>query len=139
MLILGCTHYPFYLDRFRAELDRLRGYRENGEYIYQPFMADTIHLVDPAINTARELYDHLRRQGLFAERDLAGSEFFISVPSRSRPRPSSMPPAISPGLTSTAAAPGWGRSTSNTSPSAGRFCRRRAFSGSNAPSRAPAG
>lgn len=85
VLILGCTHYPFYLDRFRAELDRLRDYRENGEYIYQPFMADTIHLVDPAINTARELYDHLRRQGLFAERDLAGSEFFISVPNRSRP------------------------------------------------------
>ena len=85
VLILGCTHYPFYLDRFEAGLDRLRDYRENGEYIYRPFMADTIHLVDPAIHTARELYVHLEEEQLFGSGDLDESSFYISVPNRDAP------------------------------------------------------
>jgi glutamate racemase len=85
VLILGCTHYPFYLDVFKAGLDRLHDYQENGEYIYRPFMADTIHLVDPARNTARELYEYLKTEGLFSASDPAGSEFYISVPNRDNP------------------------------------------------------
>jgi glutamate racemase len=85
VLILGCTHYPFYLDFFNSELARLRDYQENGLFIYRPFMADTIHLVDPAVNTARELYEYLGRQRLFAESELDASWFFISVPNRDNP------------------------------------------------------
>jgi len=85
VLILGCTHYPFYLDVFEAEIGRLRDYREEGALVYRPFLADTVHLVDPAINTARELYDHLHQARLLADNDLAESRFYISVPNRDLP------------------------------------------------------
>lgn len=82
MIILGCTHYPFYADVFKAKLNELSNYAENGEYIYRPFMAEHIELVDPAHNTAKELYDYLREKNLFNQTDISKSEFYISVPNR---------------------------------------------------------
>ena len=43
-------------------------------------MSLQIALIDPAFNTARELYAYLQRQGMFNEADLEKSEFYISVP-----------------------------------------------------------
>ena len=85
VLILGCTHYPFYRDVFDAKLKALYDYQEQGEYIYRPFLADTVHLVDPAVNTAQELYEYLHSKNLYNSSDLTKSEFYISVANRDNP------------------------------------------------------
>ena len=83
-LILGCTHYPYLsqeITRVLGELYDLTA--EDGTHVYQDFMVRDIALVDPAENTARELYEHLVRQSLFnPDGDLRDSEFYISVPNR---------------------------------------------------------
>ena len=81
-IILGCTHYPFYTDTFQHKLAKLYDYQENGKHVYRPFMAEQIELVDPAINTAKELYQYLSETKLFNESDLCKSEFYISVPNK---------------------------------------------------------
>lgn len=84
-IILGCTHYPFYMDEFREILHNLYEYREEGQYIYRPFMHWPVHFIDPAENTARELYEYLLAYELFNSTDLIHSEFYISVPNRDNP------------------------------------------------------
>ena len=79
-IILGCTHYPFYTKIFEEKLGELYNYREENEYIYRSFMAEQIVLVDPAQNTAKELYDYLEECNLFNDDGLNMSEFYISVP-----------------------------------------------------------
>lgn len=78
-IILGCTHYPFYADVFQKNLKRLFNYEEDGSHVYRPYMADHIVLIDPAINTAKELYQYLAEKDLFNQQDLNQSEFYISV------------------------------------------------------------
>jgi glutamate racemase len=89
-IILGCTHFPFYQDAFAAQLQRLRDYQEDGEYIYRPHMAKNIHLIDPAYYTARALYQSLNadkrfRSGISDDRASPRGEFYITVPCRLRP------------------------------------------------------
>ena len=84
-IILGCTHYPFYVDIFQQNLERLYNYQENGQYIYRPSMAENIELIDPALNTAAELYGYLREQQLFNQSNISHSEFYISVPNADNP------------------------------------------------------
>lgn len=79
-IILGCTHYPFYKNIFAAKLNELYSLKENGKYVYKDFMHQQIELIDPAVNTAKELYDYLNSENLFGENDLSDSEFYISVP-----------------------------------------------------------
>jgi glutamate racemase len=79
-VILGCTHYPFYEDVFSDKLDRLYNYRENGEYIYRDIMSPDIVMVDPAENTAHELFEFLRDHSLFNSGEKRESRFFVSVP-----------------------------------------------------------
>ncbi|NOY58674.1 MAG: Asp/Glu/hydantoin racemase, partial [Calditrichaeota bacterium] len=81
-IILGCTHYPFYRDTFEKKLKWLYNYQESGKYIYRPFMAKHIELVDPAENTAKELYEYLGKSDLFNNNNLSRSEFYISVPNK---------------------------------------------------------
>ncbi|NOX87814.1 MAG: Asp/Glu/hydantoin racemase [Calditrichaeota bacterium] len=81
-IILGCTHYPFFTDVFEQNLTRLYNYRENGKYIYRPFMAKKVALIDPSLNTAKELYAYLDSLKLFNSADLSKSEFYISVPNK---------------------------------------------------------
>jgi len=45
-------------------------------------MAEHIELIDPAPNTARELYEHLAESRLFNDENLYKSEFYISVPNK---------------------------------------------------------
>ena len=82
-IIFGCTHYPFYSEVFRRKLEELYNYRENGEYLYRPFMAGEIELIDPAFNTAKQLYEHLVNCNLFSNEDLYKSQFYLSVPNKS--------------------------------------------------------
>ncbi len=79
-IILGCTHYPFFMKDFRETLQYAYNYKENGKYIYRPFMAKQVALVDPAVNTAKELYAYLKKNHLFNNGRLTDSRFFISVP-----------------------------------------------------------
>ena len=79
-IILGCTHYPYYADLIAERLDMLYHYQEEGVYIYRPYMTSEIALIDPAINTARELYTHLHSASLFNRDGLRTSEFYVSVP-----------------------------------------------------------
>lgn len=81
-LILGCTHYPYMATPIEKVLTELRNYEENGQPRYKHLLAEKITLIDPAINTARELYDYLYASKSFnTTADMATqSEFYISVP-----------------------------------------------------------
>lgn len=79
-IILGCTHYPFYRDIFARKLNELYGLKENGEYVYRNVMNEDITLIDPAENTAKELYEFLKENDLFNNSSMDKSEFYISVP-----------------------------------------------------------
>ena len=79
-IILGCTHYPFYTAVFNKKLKELYNYKENGEYVYRKFMNEEIMLIDPAVNTAKELYKYLSVNNLFNNSSMDKSEFYISVP-----------------------------------------------------------
>ena len=79
-IILGCTHYPFYKKIFAQKLEKLYNLKENGNYVYRKFMHKEITLIDPALNTAKELYEYLSENNLFGDNELNKSEFYISVP-----------------------------------------------------------
>jgi len=85
VIILGCTHYPFYVSQIQSQLRRLYYYEENGKPIYRPFMDENIVLVDPAHNTARELYDYLYEAQLLNDSRIDKSEFYISIPNVTNP------------------------------------------------------
>jgi glutamate racemase len=82
-IILGCTHFPYNTNEIHEKLDELYDYQEDGQYVYRPYMAEEIALVDPAINTAKELFEHLDRESLLNQSDMKLSEFYISVPNTS--------------------------------------------------------
>jgi len=80
-VVLACTHYPFFEETFRQTIDRLRDYKENGEYVYRKLIAEDFIIVNPASVVAVQLYDHLDSGGLLNRSDSqAGSEFYVSVP-----------------------------------------------------------
>ncbi len=79
-IILGCTHYPFYKEIFAKKLNELYNLKENNKYVYRDLMYENIILIDPAINTAKELYEYLKSNDLFGKNKLSNSEFYISVP-----------------------------------------------------------
>ena len=77
-IVLGCTHYPFVVDEFRAALDAMR---KNPEL--SGLIAEDVAFVDPAVDTAMECWRSLRRRGLLAPKGGAARgrrvEAFISV------------------------------------------------------------
>ena len=79
-IILGCTHYPFYREIFARKLNELYNLKENGKYVYRKVMNEDITLIDPAENTAKELYEFLKENDLFNNSSIDKSEFYISVP-----------------------------------------------------------
>jgi glutamate racemase len=80
-IILGCTHYPYVQQHIDQVLRELRPQQR-----YRDLIGERVVLIDPAINTARELYDHLHRQKLENPAgSLSNSEFYISVPNPEAP------------------------------------------------------
>lgn len=79
-VILGCTHYPYFAEEFKRRFTVLYHYREKGQYLYRPYLEEEIAIVDPAENTAKELYTYLKAKRLFNRSDCRNSEFYISVP-----------------------------------------------------------
>lgn len=80
-IILGCTHYPYLTKEIRQVLSELYNYKsKEGEFIYRKNMSENIVLIDPAVNTAKELYEYLSRENLMSSSgDIHKSEFYISV------------------------------------------------------------
>jgi glutamate racemase len=80
-LILGCTHYSYMSAFIRKGLKELYYLKINGKYIYRDVLCDSIILIDPAINTAKEVYEYLASNNLLNKNgDINKSQFFISVP-----------------------------------------------------------
>jgi glutamate racemase len=80
-IILGCTHYPYLTDEIDIILKELYSYKgKNDKYLYRDFMVENIKLIDPAVDTARELHDYLKNEALFnPSGNIKDSEFYISV------------------------------------------------------------
>jgi hypothetical protein len=82
-LILGCTHYPYLSAFIQKTLKELYHQKINGKYIYKDVLCDSVILIDPAINTAKEAYEYLASSNLLNKSgDINKSEFFISVPDK---------------------------------------------------------
>jgi glutamate racemase len=80
-MILGCTHYPYMTETITRVLGELRNYKEGRKYRYRHLLAKKVALVDPSVNTARELYEYLQTQKMQnTNGSLKNSEFYISVP-----------------------------------------------------------
>ncbi|MDA3861568.1 MAG: hypothetical protein PF445_10110 [Melioribacteraceae bacterium] len=79
-VILGCTHYPFFVTEFNNVFAFAYNYKENNKFVYRDFMEEEISLIDPAINTAKELYTYLDENSLFNKGNIDESQFYISVP-----------------------------------------------------------
>jgi glutamate racemase len=85
-LLLGCTHYPYLTKEIRTVLGELYNYRKDGAYVYRHLMTDSIKLIDPAVNVAKELYTLMKGQDLFnAAGSADSSEFYISMPNLTNP------------------------------------------------------
>jgi len=80
-LVLGCTHFPYESRTLSLMLDELREYEAGGQYPYRELIADQVTLIDPAFETARELYATLVKDTLLSfEIGNTGADFYISVP-----------------------------------------------------------
>tara|TARA_R110002051_G_scaffold126663_2_gene200301 strand:+ start:12096 stop:13640 length:1545 start_codon:yes stop_codon:yes gene_type:complete len=80
-IILGCTHYPYLTIEINNVLKEIYNYKnKKGNYLYRSYMVEHIQLIDPAINTAKELYDYLNQKSMFnLNGKINDSEFYISV------------------------------------------------------------
>lgn len=80
-IILGCTHYPYLTDEIDTVLKELYNYKgKDGNYFYRNFMVENIQLIDPAVDTAKELHQYLKTESLFnPSGNIKDSEFYISV------------------------------------------------------------
>lgn len=81
-IVLGCTHYPYLTKEIHNVLKELYNYKaKDGSYLYRKFMVENIQLIDPSVNTAKELYEYLNKNSLYNRNgNIQESEFYISVP-----------------------------------------------------------
>jgi glutamate racemase len=87
-VILGCTHFPYQVDRIEASFERLRDFRTpDGNEPYRRLIFERLSFIDPAELTARDLYESLAGAGLLVGRGqesvVTTDEFYISVPNTS--------------------------------------------------------
>ena len=80
-IILGCTHYPYMTDELTEILKEIYSYKgKDGNYLYRNFMVEKVKLIDPAVDTAKELHEYLKAEKLFnPSGNIKNSEFYISV------------------------------------------------------------
>ena len=81
VLIMGCTHYPYHKETLQRMLQELRNYQIDNYFPYRDLIAQEVVLVDPAVNTAKELYLSLHKNQLLApSNSVTQAHFFITVP-----------------------------------------------------------
>ena len=90
VIILACTHFPYLLDVFQQQLQRLAEYQEDGVYVYRDYLGARVEWIDPGYFTARELYVRLVEEGNVdaAPGDFLGGtrgEFYLTVPCQEYP------------------------------------------------------
>lgn len=87
-LVLGCTHYPYQLETFTLMLEHLRQYRQADMYPYRDLIAPDVEIIDPALETARELYYTLLKDSLLTHRiGQSNAQFYLSVPRKDPENP----------------------------------------------------
>ena len=80
-LVLGCTHFPYESHTLSLMLSELREYNEGGQYPYRDLIDEKVILIDPAFETARELYTTLVKDSLLTlKMGKTQAAFYISVP-----------------------------------------------------------
>ena len=85
-LILGCTHYPYLSGYIQKTLGELYNLKINDKYVYRDVLCDSVILIDPAVNTAKEVYEYLLGNNLLNKNGgINNSEFYISVPDNLNP------------------------------------------------------
>ena len=89
-VILGCTHFPYQMDRIANSFGRLRNFRKaDGSEPYKSMIFEKLSFIDPAALTANQLYEALVAAKLLIDKAdesiLATDEFYISVPNASLP------------------------------------------------------
>ena len=100
-VILGCTHFPYQVERIEASFGRLRNFcTPDGNEPYKNLIFEQLSFIDPAELTARDLYESLADAGLLVSRGddsiLTTDEFYISVPNVS---PDDVKSAVGGGFT----------------------------------------
>ena len=79
-LVLGCTHYPYQLETLTLMLEHLRQFRQGDQYPYRDLIAPDVEIIDPALETARELYYTLLKDNLLTYRlGQSNAQFYLSV------------------------------------------------------------
>jgi glutamate racemase len=89
-IILGCSHFPYQMDRIATPFKRLRNFHKpNGKEPYKSLISEQLFFIDPAERTATQLYEILAGAGLLIKKTdesiLTTDEFYISVPNTSLP------------------------------------------------------
>jgi len=81
-LVLGCTHYPYEKAVLEETLQHLRNYEDpQGLHPYRDLLAPQVVLIDPALETARQLYTQLTDDNLLTTATTPSTAaFYISVP-----------------------------------------------------------
>ena len=84
-VILGCTHFPYQMDRIEASFGRLHNFRTpEGNEPYKNLIFEQLSFIDPAELTASQLYEALADAELLISKSdnsvLSTDEFYISVP-----------------------------------------------------------
>ena len=75
-IILGCTHYPFFVNELGNHLMFLKQLEEK----YNKIIPEDISFIDPAQSLACDLYNCLAKDNLWGADNYKNSEFFISIP-----------------------------------------------------------
>ncbi len=84
-LILGCTHYPYLKDTIASVLNELYHYKNKNEYRYRKFLVEKVELIDPSIETAKEVYIALQKQTLSNSNPVQKNQFYITIPNTNVP------------------------------------------------------
>ena len=100
-VILGCTHFPYQVERIEASFSRLHSFHiPDGKEPYKNLIREQLSFIDPSELTVKRLYESLADAGLLVSRGyeslLATDEFYISVPNVSL---ADVKPAVSGGFT----------------------------------------
>lgn len=88
-IILGCTHYPYVVDTINTVLNELRQLKINGERPYKNILVNKVELIDPAQNTAKELFEYLKENKLLNaenEQIIKTDQFYISKANLNNPK-----------------------------------------------------
>lgn len=87
-VILGCTHFPYQMERIENSFERLRNFRKaDSSKPYKSIISEKLSFIDPSAITATKLYESLADAKLLIGKNdksiLMTDEFYISVPDAS--------------------------------------------------------